>query len=441
MQKTIFVFLVLFLILGAFSFTRAAYVQPLDDNILSRRYERYLKYEKYQLYKDYKKYRQYKDSKKYADLYRLYKKDPKKYAKYSIYKSDYDGYDKYKSKRKYAEYSKFVFFNNDRNKKYGATLYQEAYDRIKTTQTAANSNSQGQAAVSTNYAGSPKIRIGLTSFKKSDLNDKPITVKVNTSSTISEQGGGVLGKIPDNTEIRVFFDFSKRDYRVVSLNLDKTTNKPIIISPDNKEQGVCYIANVGSYREDIEIRFASFTKNLWVINEVPIEYYVWGMGEATNSSPMEYLKALSVAYRTYGYWKVKNGTTYDKEGFDVTDTGSSQVYGGYGREDGQPNIVTAAKATSGMLVKYGDRIAITPYCSGTDGNTRSWKDVWGSGDYPWCQSVPDPLGIKNNASTLKGNHMVGMSATGAYNYAKDQGWLYDKILTYYYRGVTIATGW
>jgi SpoIID/LytB domain protein len=153
------------------------------------------------------------------------------------------------------------------------------------------------------------------------------------------------------------------------------------------------------------------------------------------------LKALTIAYRTYGYWKVQNGTSYEKEGFHVTDTGTSQVYGGYGREDNQPNVVSATKATAGTIVKYGDQIAITPYCSGTDGNTRSWKDVWGSDNYPWCQSVPDPLGIKSNATTLSGNHMVGMSATGAYNYAKNQGWTYDKILTYYYKGVTLALGW
>lgn len=439
MRLKIFFGLIMFFVLAGLSMdTFAVTVKPLDDNILSRRYERFLKYEKYQLYVKYKSVKKYKGYKKYADLYKLYKEHPKKYPNYAGYKSYYDGYNKYKEKRKYAMYGKYAFFNNDKNKQYNTAVYQEAYNRIKVK---AVSSSQSAALTSSNFSGSPKIRVGLASYKKSDLSDKAVTVKVNTSSVVQEEGGAVLGKIPDNTEIRIFFDFSKRQYRVVSLNLDKTTDKAIVIVPENKEQGVCYVPNIGSYRGNIEVRFASFTKNLWVINELPIEYYVWGMGEATNVSPVEYLKALSVAYRTYGYWKVKNGSSNQKEGFDVTDTGNNQVYGGYGREDGQPNIVSAAKATAGMIVKYGDRIAITPYCSGTDGNTRSWKDAWGSDNYPWCQSVPDPLGIKSNAKTLSGNHMVGMSATGAYNYAKDQGWAYDKILTYYYRGVTLALGW
>jgi len=424
---------------GEASSVWAAATQPLDSAILARRYERFLKYEKYQLYKEYKKVKAYKNYKKYSDLYRLYKAHPKKYAAYAQYKSYYTGYQKYKKKVKYADYGKYAFFDAERNKKYGAAEYQAAYYSLK--KAAAGDQSQPTAGPSVNYSASPKIKVGLTSFKKSELSDKSITVKVNGASGVREEGGTVLGKVPDNTEIRIFFDFSARVYRVVSVNLDKETAKPVIIVPDNPDQGVSYVTNVGSYRGDIMFRYASFTKNLWIINELPIEYYVWGMGEAANGSPMEYLKALSVAYRTYGYWKVVNGTSYEKEGFQVTDTGSSQVYGGYGREDNQPNIVSAAKATAGTIVKYGDRIAITPYCSGTDGNTRSWKDVWGSENYPWCQSVPDPLGIKGNATTLSGNHMVGMSATGAYNYAKDQGWSYDKILTYYYKGVSLVPGW
>jgi len=422
-----------------------------DDSVLARRYERYLKYEKYQLYKEYKKVKAYKDYKELSDLYRLYKKSPKKYASYAKYKSYYNDYQTYGKKKKYAPYGKFAFFDNEKNKKYGVASYKAASVRYKNSLSAATGQpgqttvqqeqTASQPALPANYSGSPKIKVGLAAYKKSDLDEKNITVKVNSPSQVQEEGGAVLGSVPNDTEIRIFFDFTEKMYRVVSVDLDKKTEKSIFIVPDNKDSGVCTVSQVGSYRNSIEVRFASFTKRLWVINELPIEYYVWGMGEATNSSPMEYLKALSVAYRTYGYWKVKNGTTYEKEGFHVTDTGSSQVYGGYTRENNQPNIVAAAKATTGTVVKYGDRIAITPYCSGTDGNTRDWKDVWGSDNYPWCKSVPDPLGVKNNAGTLSGNHMVGMSATGAYNYAKDQGWSYDKILTYYYQGVALAQGW
>lgn len=436
-RKIIFVVTFLFTLGIIFSVARA---ETLDDSVLSRRYERFLKYEKYQLYKEYKKVKVYKNYGDNAKKYKLYKKDPKKYANFAKYKDQYDKYQKYEKKKEYLKYGKYAFFNKDKNKEYGTALYETGYARYKATGTSGNSGTASESSVPVSYSGSPKIRVGLSSYKKSDLGDKSITVKVNKPSQIKESEGVLLGKIPEENEIRIFFDFSEKEYRVVSVNLDKKTKAPIIVAPENIEEGVCTVSDVGRYRGSIEIRFASFTKNLWVINELPMEYYVWGMGEAANNSPNEYLRALDIAYRTYGFWKVRNGTAYSKEGFHVTDTGSNQVYGGYGRENNQPNIVAAAKATSGLLVKYGDRLAITPYFSSTDGNTRSWKEVWGSSDYPWCQSVPDPLGVKENAKEINGNHMVGMSATGAYNYAK-QGWDYEKILKYYYQGVTLAKEW
>lgn len=435
----IIVFFLGMTILAIFAFGEITKAATPDDSLLYRRYTRFLKYEKYQLYKEYKKVKEYKTNRKNAERYRLYKKNPKKYSAYAKFKTDYDNYQKYKKKKKYIAYGKYSFYDNEKNKKYGTETYKTGYVRYKQS-AAKNSESPSVNNPSTNYSGSPKIKVGLNSYKKSDLNDKSITIKVNKSSQIKESGGKLLGKIPADSEIRIFFDFPQKEYRVVSVNLDTKTKEPVVIIPDDIDEGVSSITDVGRYRGNIEIRFASFTKTLWIINELPIEYYVWGMGEASNNSPNEYLRALSVAYRTYGYWKVKNGTAYSKEGFHVTDTGSNQVYGGYGRENNQPNIVAAAKATGGLIVRYGDRIAITPYCSGTDGNTRSWKDVWGSSDFPWCQSVPDPLGIKGNATTLAGNHMVGMSATGAYNYAKE-GWDYEKILKYYYQGISLAREW
>ncbi|MFH1182956.1 MAG: SpoIID/LytB domain-containing protein [Candidatus Moraniibacteriota bacterium] len=435
-RKILFIAVALFMLFGILPMARAAVP---DDSLLYRRYSRFLKYEKYQRYKEYKQVKKYQDCRKNSEQYRLYKKNPKKYSAFAKFKADYDNYQKYKQKKKYAVYGKYAFFNNEKYKKYGTATYKTGYVRYQKS-SLENSGAQTASNPSTNFSGSPKIKVGLNSYKKSDLNDKSITIKVNKSSQIKGSGGNLLGKIPGDSEIRIFFDFSKKEYRVVSVNLDARAKEPIVINPDNQEEAVSTVTDVGRYRGNIEIRFASFTKTLWIVNELPLEYYVWGMGEASNNSPSEYLRALSVAYRTYGYWKVKNGTAYSKEGFHVTDTGSSQVYGGYSRENNQPNIVAAAKATGGLVVKYGDRLAITPYCSGTDGNTRSWADVWGSTDYPWCKSVPDPLGIKGNATTLSGNHMVGMSATGAYNYAQE-GWDYEKILKYYYQGITLARDW
>ena len=92
---------------------------------------------------------------------------------------------------------------------------------------------------------------------------------------------------------------------------------------------------------------------------------------------------------------------------------------------------------------YNKELAITPYSSWTDGRTRSFKERWGSSNYPWCKSVSDPYGKHPTKSTsqleAEGNHMVGLSANGALNLAGDHNWDYDRIIKYYFTDVDIRT--
>jgi peptidoglycan hydrolase-like amidase len=98
-------------------------------------------------------------------------------------------------------------------------------------------------------------------------------------------------------------------------------------------------------------------------------------------------------------------------------------------------VVSAVKATTEKVVTYNGKIAVTPYFSQSDGRTRSWEEVWGNGaNYPWCKSVADPY---NEGKSLLG-HGVGMSASGARNFADKEGKSYDWILKYYYTGIDIT---
>ena len=53
------------------------------------------------------------------------------------------------------------------------------------------------------------------------------------------------------------------------------------------------------YRQVVEVRYSTYSERLWAINELPMEYYVKGIGEEPESFPAEGLKAATVAYRTY----------------------------------------------------------------------------------------------------------------------------------------------
>ncbi len=185
-------------------------------------------------------------------------------------------------------------------------------------------------------------------------------------------------------------------------------------------------ANDNKFRSKLELRYTPATDAVWVINELPIEWYLKGIGETSNSSPQEYQKALLTAARTYAMYHVQHETKHAAEHFTV-DARYDQVYRGYGAESRDPNVVRAVDATRGQIVTYRGKLAITPYYSRSDGRTRAWTEVWGGGPIPWLVSVPVPW---DSGKTLWG-HGVGMSATGALGAARD-GWSYDKILKYFY---------
>ncbi|MFH1621024.1 MAG: SpoIID/LytB domain-containing protein [Patescibacteria group bacterium] len=190
-------------------------------------------------------------------------------------------------------------------------------------------------------------------------------------------------------------------------------------------------ANDNKFRGKLELRYTPATDNVWIINELPIEWYLKGMAETSNSSPLEYQKALLTAARTYAMYHVQRGTKHADEYFTV-DAKYDQVYRGYGAEARDGNVVAGIDATRGQIVTYDGKLAITPYYSRSDGRTRSWTEVWGGGPYGWLVSVPVPW---DAGRTLWG-HGVGLSATGALGMAAD-GYTYDQILKYFYTGIEL----
>ncbi len=195
---------------------------------------------------------------------------------------------------------------------------------------------------------------------------------------------------------------------------------------------------------------------IWVINALPLEHYVWGMGEITGTGPEEYNKVMTTIFRTYGYWKIKWSTKYADQGFKVDATPGNQLYYGYDWEKDHQTIKNAALATQGTLVMYDREIALTPYSSWTDGATRRFEDGhWGrscvtekskkSTLYPWLNAVADSRGKNEGKNTCElaatGNHMVGLSANGAVRMAKYDSTGYRDILEHFYAGVDLVAGY
>ncbi|MFH0829527.1 MAG: SpoIID/LytB domain-containing protein [Candidatus Kerfeldbacteria bacterium] len=213
--------------------------------------------------------------------------------------------------------------------------------------------------------------------------------------------------------------------------------------------GIATTVNDNKFRGVIEVNYASATSKLWVINELPVEQYIKGLGETGSKSPIEFAKALITSARTYALFHTFYQAKHRAENYYINSS-TDQIYRGYNYEIQTPNITQAANETRGIVITHPSMIdeknitgvIVAAYSSCTDGRTRSYEERWGGppDKYPYLLSVPDPNGICTNPVWLAGeggNHMVGMSAVGALNTIVQQGLTYDAILKYYYTGVSL----
>lgn len=191
--------------------------------------------------------------------------------------------------------------------------------------------------------------------------------------------------------------------------------------------------NFNVYRGIMEFAYSPRTDVAWVINELPMDLYIAGIGETSNGAAMEYIKAILVAARSYAYFHLYNGTPAEQRTFDLYATTVDQLYLGYNSEVLMPRVVQAARATYGEMVTYESKVVGTPYFGNSDGKTRTWKEVWGGTDKPWLIPV---VCIYDQGKKLFG-HGVGMSAWDASQRADKDGWTYEQLLRYYYTGVQI----
>ncbi|MBU0577167.1 N-acetylmuramoyl-L-alanine amidase [Patescibacteria group bacterium] len=190
--------------------------------------------------------------------------------------------------------------------------------------------------------------------------------------------------------------------------------------------------NDNRFRGTIEVRVVN--GEAAYINELPLEDYLKGLGEVSNSDHFEKQKTIAVLARTYArfYMEEENrkfpGLPYD--GSDDPDI--FQKYLGYGLEARSPNFAGAVAITSDEVVTYQGELVKTPYFNQSDGSTRSAEEVWGWTNTPYLKSVADPW----CAGLTKNGHGVGLSGFGASAQA-EEGKTYDEIIKYYYQGVEV----
>ena len=457
-------FLLAAFLLATFTSNSANKAKAEDNNAdydAYTKYELYLKYQKKQKYEKYEKYKKYKKkygfkssserakAKKAYDKYKLYKKSPSKYPTYKQYYDQYKKYSKYKKYyspyKKYSRYGKYKKYDKseyNEGKNYGGNEYKEAHARYLNSQ---ENGGLGEATLGGGVLG-PDIAVGIYSYTKPDLRDETyVRVMATKDYTVKNETGQVLATVAKDLDTRVKY-LADGDLIVYESMAEINAGSDVYFeSADGNNSDIIFDLNrpgsdFDQYRGKIKVHFydssVSDGDRIWIINTLPLEHYVWGIGEITGTGDSDYNKTMTTMFRTYGYWKLRWSTQYIPQGFVVVSTPSNQLYYGYDWETSHPNIKSAAESTQGKIMMYGSEIALSPYSSWTDGRTRSFEERWGSTLYPWCRSVTDSYGKHATKSTAEleaeGNHMVGLSANGALSLATNHDWKWEDILRYYF---------
>jgi len=133
------------------------------------------------------------------------------------------------------------------------------------------------------------------------------------------------------------------------------------------------------YRGVIEL--SEYKGHLTVINELPLEQYLYGVvgSEMATGWPLEALKAQAVLARTRA---VKQGNKYGVA--NLSDTVFEQAYYGFGRE--AADIRRAVDQTAGEVIRYDGKLVESLYYSNAGGMTAEGIEVWGN-PVPYLQSV------------------------------------------------------
>lgn len=265
--------------------------------------------------------------------------------------------------------------------------------------------------------------------------------KITASTSYKVYSGTkVIAEVGANQLTEVAFRNSKYEVKTPALTHNGTSE--IRIVPNSN--GIAKISNYenrpawntsqndNEYRGVLEVR--SEGGGLIVINELPLESYLKGLGEVSDYEEYEKIKAIMVAARSYAKYYMTQDEKFANRPYNLDDDPNvSQKYIGYGLEKRAPNVSKAVDATKGEVVTYNNTVVKTPYFSQSNGTrTKSAQAVWGWNNTPYLVSVSDSY---CDANAFLG-HGVGLSGCGAKGMAK-AGKTYKEILSHYYPGTTL----
>ncbi|MBU4370141.1 SpoIID/LytB domain-containing protein [Patescibacteria group bacterium] len=299
----------------------------------------------------------------------------------------------------------------------------------------------------------PEIEVGLLYIEESEkLDYLPFQISTldNKLYNIYDQNDKLLVRNTAGEIIEVDYDYELNRYFIndsqgtrilMSDSYFKLQgNNSTIFKIHSWKNGPFWGQNVNDneFRDTLKIHYNPNTKRLWLINQLQMEEYLKGVAEVGDTSHIEFLKAQTIAARTYAlfrYFTHKYTNTPDNQPFfTVMSTQADQVYRGYQKELRGPNALLATEQTKGIVATYQNNPILAYYFAQSDGYTRSsYETNMTKAPVDYLQPKKDPQG---EGKTLNG-HGVGLPQMGGIT-AANQGANYSQILKYYYTGIDLT---
>ncbi|MHB8894181.1 MAG: SpoIID/LytB domain-containing protein, partial [Candidatus Geothermincolia bacterium] len=125
------------------------------------------------------------------------------------------------------------------------------------------------------------------------------------------------------------------------------------------------------------------------VRVLPMHEYLHRLQEEPDNYPLEELKALYVAARTYTLSCMARNK-HSAEGFDICSSGECcQAFDENKSVANYPNNNAAVDATMGQIMTYNGAPITAAYCGSCGGHTENNEDVWGGSAIPYLRGKPD----------------------------------------------------
>ncbi|MCK4926443.1 SpoIID/LytB domain-containing protein, partial [Candidatus Aerophobetes bacterium] len=164
----------------------------------------------------------------------------------------------------------------------------------------------------------------------------------------------------------------------------RTWGAQILIKPEERQS----LIRVGSRRYRGKILVRQKNSLLEIVNELPLEEYLWGVikPEISPKWPRGSILAFTIAARTYAFKKLKDPSA-NPSGYHISSEQDHQVYRGVEGEDSYASELV--NETRGRVLTYLGEIIEASYHACCGGYTASSKDVWGGKDSPYLVAKRD----------------------------------------------------